>query len=354
MTVFGFRLKARFWWIIGALTLVFIAWMIVSSTRTPPPDPLSEPAFPLQQLSKLSDNWIQPYVAQWGIRSPASNVPFADLSANSGTAFRFRAYIPPPDVAAERPDLDTSRFGWRFVPAVFISTTERIPVDDLGSKDEELLDGRPLMIGFRQGSVPATGVYELTALLYGPQQVISDLDPNATLSSPILLASSALERPLSPLQLEAPATHRADLNIIYEQGNYRLNIKSVEWASGQQVRLCTEILNSGSNVPLPSWDGINGFRAEYPQAAGSSSDGSTDPLGPLANQDLLDKDVGTRGYIQFTNAPLRGPEDGMTLFVPALNADGAGAPTIIKVAPDQFRDTQRIDLISSGNSADGC
>ena len=353
MTLFGFRIKARFWVILGGVVLVLFTIFYLKSNQDEPYNPIQEPYFPVSKLPKVAQdpNWMQPFISSYGIQEPQDYSAIEALSANAGYPFKVRVYIPSQEDALDRPDLSAVQYGWRFVPAVFLDPSETLTKEALPNKTNELTAGVPMVIGFPEQSALTQGSpYEVTGLLYWHSAPLIPADEQLGPSSPVLLASSA--RVISPVELAAPATHRADLNISYDQNNMRINLKSVEWSSGLEARVCVSIANTG-NMPVEPWQGLSAFRAEYSSGAGSSG-GEPDVYSPLGTQETMDPGVTTTGYIVFENPPLSSPDEGMTLTVPPLNAGIQGIGTQLRITPDQFKSTSEIDRAARGAASSQC
>ena len=343
----------RFWYIIGGFVVLLIAIFSLLPSSTPPPNPLVIPAFSTDKLDTLPANWIEPYISNYGLRQPEKAASFtSSYSVNLGLPFRFRAYIPSQAALANSPKLEVTKYGYQFLPAIFLDPTASLSPDDFTSLDDQLSSGgRPIVLGFPENQTPAAGqAYEITGLLYWNS---GQLTQSAGSAAPIILTASA--RPLAASELSAPTTHLANLNLTYQEKDLQLSLGHVEWSSGRQVRVCVSLTNVGSPNPLNRWSGLDNFRAEYPESTGQGSSTATaDPNSPLATQTLLDQNTTVTGYIIFDQPPAAAPDSGMTLFVPPLSASGIGPPTAIRIAPSQFTDAAATNRDSRGDASDGC
>lgn len=342
----------RFWYIVvGVLALLFVAFYMASKQKTTVVNPLVYPAFPTKKLSSEKPTWIEPYISDYGLREPESDDAFTKNYSNDvGLPFRFRVYIPSSDAFSGR-NLNVNKYGWSFMPAIFLDPTTQYDADTL----QNIAQGsgsQPIELGFPSNQTPAAGqAYEVTGLLYWNTAQLGA--GNAATTLPVILSASA--RPLADAELQAPTTHEAELDLTYQENDMQLDIQRIEWSSGKQVRACISLTNVGSAVPLAIWSGLDGFRAEYDEMTGQgSSTAEPDPNSTLANQDLLDEGSTITGYIIFDNAPASSPDSGMTLYVPPLSSYGQGPPTAIQVNPDQFQDVTQTDRSSRGDAASGC
>jgi len=356
MRIGGYKISGvtrRFWLILAAVIVVFFLLIyFASSHKQEAGNPLSIPAFAVSQLQDHAQKpgWIEPYISYYGLKQPERAQYFTDnYTASVGLPFKFRVYIPSQDVLADRPDLNVSKDGWQFVPAIFLDPDKAVSPDGL---TDQQLPAQPLILGFPEGQTPAAGqAYDITGLVYWNSKPLLS---NKGQSSPVILAASA--SPLATTDLENPTTHLADLNIVYQQNNMQLDLRKVEWSSGRQVRVCVALSNVGSPTPLPIWQGLSSFSAEYAQAVGQgSSTGEPDPNSPLATQSTINEGSSVVGYITFDQAPSGAPSSPMTLFVPPLNnISFGGAPTAITIKPPQFTDVSKVDYDTQGTASDGC
>lgn len=360
MKIGGVRITGvskRFWYVAGGLGLFLALVFYLISSQPPPANPLVVPAFPPEKLEKQKPNWIEPYISAYGLRKPENFAAFTNnYSLNLGLPFRFRVAIPEQETLLQRPSLNVQKYGYQFVPSVFLDPTLSVSSDDLVNLEEELISGQPLVVGFPQGATPAAGqAYEVTGLLYwNSDQLKRPTGEEAeALTAPVVIAASA--RPLATTELEAPTTHRAELDITYQERAQQLSIHRVEWSSGRQVRVCISMTNVGSPNPLVRWSGLDEFRAEFEQSVGQgSSTAVPDEMSPLSTQQVLDLNSTITGYVIFDMPPAAAPSSGMTLYVPPLNMAGTGPPSSIEIKPDQFQDVSEIDRDSRGDASDGC
>lgn len=352
MTVFGFHIRARFWVILGAIIVLIAGFVWFKGQQPEPYDPLTQPAFSPSKLGKLGDSWIDPYISYFGVRDPETSAPIANLTENLGTPFRFRVLLPSVQDASTRPDLNLIKYGWQFQPAVFLPPTEAITENLVSEKLGDLENGTPIMMGFPRGSVPTGGgFYEITGLLYWHSILLKGPSQDGYGSAPVVLAASA--RPLNSVELMAPATHKANLNITYRQSGMQVTLKSLEWASGKQVRLCMSIANVATRAPMSAWGGLNGFRAYFPQASGqASTSGAPDEFSPLGETNVMDYLSPVSGYIVFDAPPASEPDASMQLFVPSINTNGP--PTIVSVRKRQFRQMSTQDHSVRSGTDEGC
>jgi hypothetical protein len=352
----------RFWFLIAGIILFFVLLFSFLPSEEQV-DPFVTPAFNTQELPGLQPDWIDPYISTYGLRRPENEETafLNNYSTNVGLPFKFQVYIPSEEASAERPSLKVEKFGWSFSPAVFLNPFTPVSGEDYANLEGAVTEGSPLLLGFPSGNTPTRGrPYEITGLLYWNSDVLNpptvEESDSGFSPAPVILVASA--RPLAPTELASPTTHQADLDITYSSGPYTLDLKRIEWSSGRQVRICTSLTNSGSNVPVPRWLGLENFRAQYPQGGGQGeSTASPDQESPLGIQESLSINSTITGYIIFDIPPASSPEEEMTLYVPSLNSIEAenGGQTVIQVTPDQFSDTSQTNMNERGDlAASGC
>jgi hypothetical protein len=166
-------------------------------------------------------------------------------------------------------------------------------------------------------------------------------------------------RPLAAPELEAPTTHRADLNIVYREGDLQMDVVRVDWSAGNEVRACVRVQNNGfrpidlfgeSEIKVDIGDG-GGFYEGVPEEGSAFAGG-----GALASGQEIS------GYFSFPEAqPSSEPsgDDAVILRLPALLAGTQSLPegqeTKITVSGDQFRDVSAISKDDRGTEAsEGC
>lgn len=363
--IHGFSKRFIAW---AALAVFLLAFSFYVLTRSEPaPDPTATPAFSASRLADAaaSDRWIDGYIDSFGLRQADSMSNFLppEYQSNVGLPFRFKVYVPPKDaldqVSFDRPSLTPRLDGWQFLPSVFVNPTSTASRDDLQAvANEALSGGQPLVLGFPEGETPAADDgYEITGLLYWntrnltkPSESESENDyPN----SPVVLVSSF--RPLAAPELEAPTTHRADLDIIYREGDLQIDVVRVDWSAGSEVRSCIRVSNNGlrdatifdaGEVAVDIGDG-GGFYT------GDAEDEST-----FADGKNLAPGQEVSGYVSFAVEPSSGPTQPLTLQMPSL-LSGSGIAdnqrTKITVNPGQFHDVAATSNSDRGTDAtEGC
>jgi hypothetical protein len=360
----GYRIEGvsrRFWWILGAFAAFVLFCLYLLASRPAPSNPLVDPAFPTAKLSRLDADWIGPYVSQYGLQRPETASSFTtNFGANVGLPFRFRAYIPSPEVLQQRKNLNLIKYGWTFVPSIFIDPTETLTPDELAQGEQIVQNGQPLVLGFRQAKTPAPGrAYEMTGLLYwnsnqlkppGDEQAGSEL-PN----SPVVLVSSAQQ--LSAAELRAPTTHRVDLNLTYQEHEQQLNVDRVEWSAGHELRVCIALSNVGKGGPLDVWPGVSEMSAD---TGGGSNEGQPDSDTALGSQDQVEQGQTVTGYIVFPSSP-GDPAQPLTLRMPALAPPQSQQPAsevnneiIVHVDPRQVKDVSQASGLDHIAENPGC
>jgi hypothetical protein len=369
MTIFGYRLERRFWIIIGLALIGIVAIIIISGRGTDPAqERLANPAVTPEgraiNLSALAgaNNWLEEYISyQGGLFEPQEFTPFTQLSVYSGVPFKTQVLIPSRSVVqSARPELLFTKEGWDFYPALFLTPEIGISEDLLAQKNKELNDGQPLLLGFPQGSFPGISeekgfaLKEITGLLYGHNAM---LDPNYSgqqLLAPTLLVYS--ERTVDPVELIRPATHRADLNATYLQGTRALDVRSVEWSSGKEIRVCLRFSNRGTR-PIPPWQGGADISSSFILASGQEGSPTVeiDENSTLGQSQPLQPGNSVEGYVRFTQPPAAGPQPSINLVIPALNdSRNEAGRTTLKITAQQFVPVEQSAKSSGGQATGGC
>jgi hypothetical protein len=348
MTILGYHIERRFWIFLGILVFLIIGW-IAFNRFSEKPDPLNTPAFAISELpaAAQSDDWIDPFIELNGIRAATSVSDFNQVSVNRGQPFRAQVLIPSADEAADqRPDLLKRFKGWNLVPAIYLDPTETVNQEIIDERAANLSAEELIVVAFPEGQSigSSQGIYEVTGLLYGHSQMLG-----AEALAPLVLASSV--RNLTVDEFTNPTTDLADLDISFRRGNVQTNVRSIEWSSGKQVRVCLEFENVGS-APINPNDYMSAATATYRLANGSQADSLSEGFNPESPLNLTDiqPESKSAGFALFP-APFEDPEETLTLRLPP----GPGRqPTIITVTQSQFQTAAEAAARSGGQAVGGC
>lgn len=374
MRIGGYKIKGvsrRFVFIAAAVLLLLGFSFYVLTREEPVVDPIRTPAFPKDKLPEISgkQGWIDPYISTYGLRQPQNKNAFADgtqYRRNIGLPFRFKAYVPLKEsidqTAIERPSLMPRLERWQFLPAVFVdptSTQSTTELEDVAG--EELAAGQPIVLGFPEGQIPVGGQgYEITGLLYWntknlkpPTEAEIEAEyPN----SPVILVASY--RPLAAPELEAPTTHRADLNIAYREGDLQIDVVRVDWSAGNEVRACIRMLNNGFRT-IDLFDPAE-IKVDIGDGGGFY-DGLAEPGSAFETIGSISAGQQLSGYISFPEAQPSSEPSGdaaVILRLPSLLAGTSRIPegqeSKVVVSGEQFRDVYKVSMDKGTDSSEGC
>lgn len=306
--------------------------------------------------------WIEPYIAYYGIANPTSTADFVNLERNVGIPFRFRIYLPPDDIS-EHPDLNVNQFGWQFTSGYFIppniALTPETSLDDIVGSN-----ALPIQLGFAPGKKQSPGqAYQVEGILWWQSRGVNPkiTDPRAPVS-PTVLVSSAQKLSLSELQ--APADYVALLNQSYKQYPYIVSLRQIEWSSGKQIRLCMSVYNY-SRTTQPNWEGAQNGGATL--SFGGPTITSTDDPDPSNSlkEGEIPRQSAVNGYLIFGDsttgtAPSSSPQDvlsanlPLTLRMPHISltrTSGTIGDFTVQTPADQF---QSLNSGKTSRSAPAC
>lgn len=303
----------RFYVVLGLVFFVVVALVVLKPKPEAPRD-TTLPAFPVAQLENTKSGFLDQNVI-----TQMTRVSFAttDYNANFGQAFKFRVFIPVSNGRSGRPDLVRQARGWSFKPAVFLDPKKTYDQQIMETEAAAALQDQPLEIGIRVDEEPAEGkAYELTGMLWWrSDQLLPEGQEDDRIkelkASPVFLIDKYEE--LSTVELNAPTTHQADLDLVYQEGPLQLDLKRIEWSSGREMRVCLSISNK-SNSTVPLWEGLGSFTAE---AGKGSVAGSVDPSGSLVSVTELAANQTVPGYVIF-GPEISNPRPNMALRFPAM------------------------------------
>ncbi len=330
-------------------------------TREPPPDPALQPAFGPGKLAKLKPNWFEQAIDDYGLRQvrDAQATLKDNYVSNVGTPFRFKAYIPATGESQERAGLSVSKYGYQFVPAIFLPPTKPQTEESLTDAVNELTEGLPIQLAFPASEVRAPGTsYEISGLLWWNADGVQS--PSAEELeypiSPTILVADA--RPLSVPELTQPTTHRADLDVIIEESDLRLTVRRLEWSAGAGARACVELSNVSNRRPK-IWLGQTDSTLEF---EGSQSFlGMPEPGTALEAQAEIERGQTVTGYLLYDGfVPPSGPTGDVVLRFPSLaenNIDpisGVAEEITITVTAEQFEEVTEGEIEGSTRPLAGC
>ena len=341
-------LSRRFYAIIGALiVLTAAAFTVLKPDPAPVFDPMTCPLFALDDhplagceqsnvnahrgdtLAGLKPGWSAWYKRAGGVNGRVNSTDTftgENYVPNLGKLMRLKVYLPPIDQAQSmRPDLSRRTRGWTFVPATLIRGDQVHDLAALGADAAKAITGddgsvKPLMLGFRDSDLPAPGAegaaFEVTAMLYWRSDRLNPSPDAAGLNvATVFLVDKA--SPISTVELAAPTSHRADLNLLYQENDEELVVHDVEWSTvSRQMRVCVSVTNMGLDRRNP-WAGFNGMQATI--AGRAAETGAPDPTAGFASAQEMLQGTPLRGYVTFSETVA--PDQDLDLIMPRLGDD---------------------------------
>lgn len=313
-------ISRRFYFIVSGVILCIILLVELWPSSAPPANPYTTPAFPPSLLSSPAlqqGGWISNLISANGLFIPQQATDFTGVgyASHLGLPMQFAAFIFNPQTAqTARPDLVFQKDGYTFEPAEFL--TPNVPVSLSTLTNSSSLPTQPLDLGFRSSATPVpNAAYEITGLLWWRSDLFSPQGTQAQgappLASPIIIVDSY--RQLSDVELQAPTTQAATLDLNYEEGPLALDISNIEWSAGQQLRVCIQVTNI-SNQTQPMWSGVGSMTADIGQGAET---GTADPNSALSTTGQLLPYQSVAGYILF-GASVADASQPLTLQMPTL------------------------------------
>jgi hypothetical protein len=342
----------RFYFVILGVIVALVILIKLVSALAPKPAPnlvAYTPAYftasALTQPAAQTGGWLGKFISDYGLWEPSAESDFTGLEGyaeNVGRPLRFKAYVSDPsDVSATRPDLSLTEDDYTFEPAQFIAPDEITSLSELAGNDESALGNQPLELGFRNGAVPPPDqAYEITGLLWWRSDLLESGTPSGQLASPVILVDSW--ELLSPEELQAPTTQRADLNLSYQEDGQTVSLNRVEWSAGNELRVCISVTNDTAQTE-PLWAGVSSMTADN---GNGTVTGTPDPNGALANTSQLQAYQSVPGYIDFS-ASASDASLPLILRMPTINAaadQGASAQDlmIVKVPTSSIENVANI------------
>jgi hypothetical protein len=390
MQIGGYRITGfspKFFVIVGSfLVTLWAAYTFLLPAPARRADPQFDPALSPRVLDKYATrpHWIDKFIADpnRGLRTGLTSVDDftgVNFPSNVGLPLRMRVYLPAAESTTSRPDLSLSRWhGHNFVPALFIRPDRSQSLTRLQGLAQDAFSGdsnsngggaksKPLMVGFPVSNTPPLGkAYEITGLLYWRSDRIN---PSAAVASapPAAVVIADHTQPLSQAELTFPATHRAQVNLAYEENGQELIVHDIEWGSdvsnGSQMRACIGVTNH-SPSPVALWPGFGAGAVTAANTAGTAGqDKSTPDPGATFNADggsELIPGATAVGYLDFSN--LTDPNQRLILSLPAPVASRTGAgfnnqgapPTnniVISIPPDRIKDLTGKNADTAANTS---
>ena len=374
--------QPRFFVIVGMLVLTIVAAFTFLKPEPGPVasyDPSICPLFPVDKhtelpgceltnpnarntdtLATLPTDWLSAYKRQHGVETRVTDISQftgANWASSMGQPLRMKVFVPATGLALQaRPDLGRRTRGFTFVPATLIKFDQTQTLEELASAATQMFSseegGVPMTLGFRDTempTVPADGAaFEVTAVPYWRSDLLnSEAFDGTRQAAPVLLVGEA--QPISTVELAAPTTHRAPVDIVYQEGDQEVVIHDIEWSTvSQQMRVCASVTNTGV-LTTTTWGGVTNMLATLPGQAPET--GMPDSTAGFAGGGSLLRGATLRGYVTFGTAV--DPNKPLLLEMPAVTATDASTGDAIRVTVPIDRitavgDTSELDASPCG------